>query len=264
MHVKSIASFLVRSLVAWCALASTAAAQFFPLPPNPPITVTGAIEADTGCGKVFVHDESGARYSLDTYFDEAQMVVAEVGDTVRVTGSIFQGLCVNVCNPTATCMLFVEIDVLASAPEVFCVGDGSPVACPCGNDADPAERSGCENSTGLGATLRFDGGAIVGADALVLLVADAPANQPALLVSGGSEIAVPFRDGLLCAGGPTDRVELLVLDANGAGATASDLAVEGGFSPGDEVVYQAWYRDPQVGACGTGSNWTNGLRVVWG
>jgi len=34
-----------------------------------------------------------------------------------------------------------------------------------------------------------------------------------------------------------------------------------GLVPGDQGVDQFWFRDPRFGLCGTGSNFSNALRV---
>ena len=151
----------------------------------------------------------------------------------------------------------------------ICAGDGTwdngagPVGCPCGNNASsPSE--GCLNSQGHGARIQLSGTVLVANDDLVVSVDQARPNQPAMLVQGENLIAVPFKDGLLCMGNPTERVEVVFLDAAGAGSTSGSIVTNGNI-PGGGVTryYQFWYRDPSLSPCGTGSNFSAGVTVGW-
>ena len=100
-------------------------------------------------------------------------------------------------------------------------------------------------------------------DAFRLHTTQGRPNMPAMAVQGRSTIATPFKDGVLCLGNPTERLEVLTLDANGDATTATDLRVAGDVFPGDRVYYQVWYRDPTTSPCGSGSNFTNGVVRDW-
>ncbi len=144
-----------------------------------------------------------------------------------------------------------------------CAGDGSyVVTCPCGNLGTVGE--GCANSSGTGAALAAGGTAVHAADDLVLHVAGARPLQPGLALQGGSLIALPFRDGILCVGPPTERLEILALDDAGTAQTSVSIVQEGHVAgPGETTWYQVWYRDPAISPCGSGSNFSNALRVDW-
>jgi hypothetical protein len=146
----------------------------------------------------------------------------------------------------------------------MCFGDGLQVICPCGNESIPGAQQGCMNSTGNGAQLTASGTAFVAMDNLVFSFTGARSNQPTLLVQGAQLITIPFKDGQLCTGSPTERIEVVFSDATGAGSTSSSI-VTGGNIPGPGVTryYQHWYRDPIFSPCGTGSNFTSGVEIEW-
>jgi FG-GAP repeat protein len=143
----------------------------------------------------------------------------------------------------------------------FCFGDGTGLPCPCSNEGFHGQ--GCANSTGRGAVLYASGTSVVANDDLQFHIVGARPSHPGLLVQGGSAVGVPFKDGLLCAGNPNERLEILTLDPSGAGSTTSSIATTGGVSPGQLRYYQFWYRDTGLSVCSTGSNFTQGLIIDW-
>ncbi len=148
---------------------------------------------------------------------------------------------------------------------VFCAGDGSAGAsCPCGNASAPGADEGCAHSGGVGAALACDGSTTHAADDLVLSVTGARPAQPAMFVQGSTVTATPFRDGLLCAGNPTERLEVATTDGAGAASTTQSVVTNGAVpGPGRTRVYQAWFRDPAASPCGTGSNFSSAVLVRW-
>ncbi len=141
-----------------------------------------------------------------------------------------------------------------------CLGDGTGATCPCSNAGSLGE--GCRNSTGSGGVLSASGSNMVSLDDLVLHASQARPNQMALFLQGRSSINLPFKDGILCVGAPTERLQIIALNGSGAGSTTISLVTKGAINPGETIVYQLWFRDPG-GPCGTDSNLTGAYEVVW-
>jgi len=151
---------------------------------------------------------------------------------------------------------------------IFCSGDGSAAACPCGNASTGPE--GCINSVNTGGRLRGIGAASVGADTLELWVSGPSEGSNVLFIQGSSAVAggagLAFGDGLRCAGGSVVRLGVQPVSFGWArypAAGNAPISARGLVLPGSTRHYQAWYFD-SPGLCGVPApNWTNGYSVVW-
>jgi len=144
----------------------------------------------------------------------------------------------------------------------LCVGDGSVTNCPCGNLGD-AQR-GCSHSGGHGARLVLGGSQFDELGGLMVEAIALPPQTPALLFTGGlsgEAIVMPFNDGTLCfGGGSVVRHGARFADALGSAYWTGDFDASTGRDPGEQIVLQVWFRDPE-GPCGTGSNFTQAVRM---
>jgi hypothetical protein len=151
----------------------------------------------------------------------------------------------------------------------FCFGDGTGLACPCGNFG--ATRHGCAHSLSTnGALLDAVGVASVASDTLRLVGSSMP-NSSALYFQGSAQVGAggvgaAFGDGLRCAGGTVVRLKT-VQNASGKSqypeAGDPSVSVRGMVAAGDLRAYQVWYRNA-ASFCTTATfNLTNGLSIAW-
>jgi hypothetical protein len=70
-----------------------------------------------------------------------------------------------------------------------------------------------------------------------------------------------FGDGLRCVGGTITRLGQHAA-SGGVATLGPGLAGHGGWSGGQTLQFQAWYRNVS-GPCGSGSNLTNGRTITF-
>jgi hypothetical protein len=154
----------------------------------------------------------------------------------------------------------------SNSGSAYCFGDGTGTVCPCSNPGALGE--GCANSTGSGATLSATGCADLFVDTLLFNISGVNGAKPGLLLRGDNQLSGgngnPIGDGLICAGGASNRSQVQVsvggmatfTDWNGAGfGSVANL--------GSPTNFQYWYRDPQGSSCGTGFNFSNAWTVTY-
>jgi hypothetical protein len=154
----------------------------------------------------------------------------------------------------------------------FCLGDNvSATVCPCGNSVPPGTRSGCRNSTGLGARLDATGSADWSNDTARLTVSGLTPGAPILFFQGtvkqSSGYGQSFGDGLRCVTGTIVRLGTKFAP-NGTVSfpEAGDLPLHvAGLIPqsGGMTLYQGWYRNSSTFCLPATFNMTNGMEVSW-
>lgn len=153
----------------------------------------------------------------------------------------------------------------------YCFGDGLLVPCPCGNVPPNGAVAGCRNSSGFGAQLLGSGTTSLSQDQLVFTMTHGPSPftfclffQGDVQINGG--LGTHFNDGLICAGGNIRRLgikQVLGGTSMYPGVGDNPVSVAGGVPAGGGVrYYQCWYRNP-AGPCGTFSNISSAVQVVW-
>lgn len=149
---------------------------------------------------------------------------------------------------------------LAEAPGTSFCG-GASAACPCANGSGPVQ--GCTNSGASGALLVAAGSTSLAADDLGLDAALLPPLKSAVLVAGTAPAGpIALGDGSLCVGGLVTRLAPGVSDAQGDLGFGPGLDLSALYAAGQTGYLQAWYRDAG-GPCGSSSNLTNGVQVLF-
>ncbi len=160
-------------------------------------------------------------------------------------------------------------------PYLFCLGDGSGAACPCGNTG--VKGRGCNNSIDTGgASLSATGESSLGADTLSLTSDSVIPGVWSILLQGTVRLPPSsFGGGLRCLGGHILRLygETVgpgSVSAPGPGEPAVSLrSALLGFpiATGSTLVYQLYYREVDATFCPTlpGLAWNSSaaLAVVW-
>lgn len=143
---------------------------------------------------------------------------------------------------------------------------GTAPLCPCGIGGAPGH--GCPSSVvGAGATITATGIASVAHPSVFLAGTDMP-NGPCLYFQGTAQMAggagIPFGDGLLCITGTIVRLGV-VFNVSGASSWPPTLAswAAGGLTPGNNYMYQVWYRDAAAYCTPSTFNLSSALQILW-
>jgi len=171
------------------------------------------------------------------------------------------------CNWTAT--FAYGITPAADLGTLYCFGDGTGTACPCGNSSAVGENAGCLNSLNVGAKLRATGCSSLSNDTVVLTGTQMP-NSSALYFQGTTQQAGGaggvFGDGLRCAAGSVIR---LATKFNAAGTSQFPVgadplvSVRGLVTAPGTRTYQSWYRNAAAFCTTSTFNLSNGLQITW-
>ena len=250
-------------------------------------TLTGSIEGAfmNESGEIaYIWDIVSGGGPLEALYFEDTLLLAE-GDEVDWDGDgmvdagfvvdSFTGIAAVSLGSNSTVYFTADIDtngggilegffamVGANPITAYCLGDGTGANCPCGNLGGHGE--GCQNSSGMGALLNGSGNPDTANDTLVLSVSGGPAGVPGLFFQGANSLGNGnlFGDGLLCAGGGIQRLEVAFTNGVGDATSTGMISTLGFVNPGTQYFYQYWYRDTP-GPCGSGFNTSNALAIQW-
>jgi probable HAF family extracellular repeat protein len=164
---------------------------------------------------------------------------------------------------------------VSSPSTAFCFGDGTALACPCGNNGSAGR--GCQNSASTGgAVLASTGVASLASDTLVLHSSAELPTALSIVLQGSTTIAAAgFGDGLRCTAGTLKRLyvhnaaggALSVPQAGEPSVSARSAALGDTITSGATRFYQTYYRDPVLTFCPNppGGSWniSSGISIVW-
>jgi hypothetical protein len=196
-----------------------------------------------------------------------------VGPVVRLVAPISSTFAFS--DPTSgasgTITLTGTLDASYALFSLYCFGDGSGTACPCGNNSPAAAQAGCLSSIGSGGKLTATGLPFASGDTLSLNSSAMPATVACLYFQGtlreNGGIGSLRGDGLLCTAGTLIRLGTRT-NAGGAssfpGGTGPSVSVRGGVDvAGGTYLYQTWYRNAAAFCTPETFNLTNGVAVTW-
>lgn len=146
-----------------------------------------------------------------------------------------------------------------------CAGDGTSIACPCGNTG--ASGHGCANSIfAAGGFLTATGIASMSSDSLVLHGSNL-SNASCTYIQGSVIAPVVLFDGILCVGGNLLRIGSKISVANASSYPEpgdAPVSVRGQIgAAGATVYYTTRYRNAASFCTPDTANVTNAIRVTW-
>lgn len=149
----------------------------------------------------------------------------------------------------------------------YCHGDGSAnggLDCPCNNN-NPGIPGGCINQFGAAGLLVGTGFPLISNDTFTLTMTNIPPTGEAWFFQGFQRSeGVLDGHGIRCLRGPVLRMQKVGISGNVVpGPGFPPLSVQYGYSPGDVVQYQGYFRTPND-VCGGPINYTNAVQVIWG
>lgn len=150
----------------------------------------------------------------------------------------------------------------------FCVGDGSVLACPCGNNSPVGSNRGCVNSSGVGGGLSATGVASVASDSVKLWASGMTGSTCVFFQGSAQGTPVVVDDGMGCVGGTIVRLGTKAITASASSYPQvgdSTISVRGALpSIGGTYTYQTFYRNASAAFCPPAtSNRTNGVLLTW-
>jgi hypothetical protein len=153
--------------------------------------------------------------------------------------------------------------------DVFCTGDGTHTACPCGNASMSGADEGCRTSLGLGGKLRASGSPSLAGDSALLMGTQMP-NSSALYFQGmtqqGGGAGSVFGDGLRCAAGTIVRLATRTnVNATSHYPAAGEMSLsqKGGVGAPGVRTYQIWFRNAAPFCTPSTFNLSNGVSITW-
>lgn len=224
-----------------------------------PLTLSGTASDAVGVTQVtWTSAASGSGTALGTTsWSVAGLALAPGGNSFTVTARDAAG-------NTSSSSIHVRYFPPA---ESFCPGDGTLVACPCGNSG--ASASGCANSVfASGARLVAGGSASVSGDSASLIATELT-GPLAIFVQGATQQAPALiDDGIFCTGNPLVRLGNMPIGGNGSvypEGVALPISVRGMLPAfGGDYAYQVFYRNADVTYCPPAtSNRSNGVILHW-
>jgi subtilisin family serine protease len=123
--------------------------------------------------------------------------------------------------------------------------------------------SAAANSTGSPSSIRGVGSHAVADNDFTLITEGLPANSFGIYFFGPDQVQLPAQNGFRCVGGNLLRIlPATQATVSGVATSAVDLTVPiiaATVIPGADLNFQLWHRD----SVGVGSNYSDGLNVVW-